>query len=139
MAMLNITPYLPNSTEAMLRVITLFIISDGEVKAAELDTLERLDILSAFGAGQEQFARVIAQYCDDLLAYAGSAQRVGLADPAWVDAVLEPVTDPQQRLLLAQTLLVVARSDGSFADVELAVIRRLLNRWGLTLDSLTQG
>jgi uncharacterized tellurite resistance protein B-like protein len=139
MATLTITPYLPNSTEAMLRVITLFIISDGEVRTAELDTLARLGILSALGADQEQFARVIAQYCDDLLVYAGNAQRVGLADPAWVDAVLASVTDLQKRRLLAQTLLVVARSDGSFADVELAVVRRLLDRWSLTLDSLTQG
>ena len=135
----TITPYPPNSTEAMLRVITLFIISDGEVRTAELDALARLGILPAFGADQEQFARVIAQYCDDLLVYAGSAQRVGLADPAWVDAVSASVTDPQKRRLLAQTLLVVARSDGAFADVELAVIRRLFDRWGLTLDSLTQG
>lgn len=139
MATLNLTPYPPNSSEAMLRVIMLFIISDGEVRTAEMDTLTRLGILPALGADQEQFAQVIARYCDDLVAYAGDAQQVGLADPAWVDAVLDSVTDPQKQRLLAQILLVVARSDGAFADIELAVLRRLFERWGLTLDSLTQG
>jgi hypothetical protein len=131
-----LTSYPENSPEAMLRVIAMFIVSDGEVADAELDTVERLGVLTAVGGDRETFARVFDAYCDDLIAHAGTRRLVALADADWVAANLAPVTDPASRRLLAQTLLVVARSDGWFADAELDVFRRVLDQWGLALEDL---
>lgn len=132
----EITSYAENSPEAMLRIIALFIISDGEIKDAELEMLERMGVLEHFGADREGFARVIDAYCDDLIAFAGTSRYVGLADPDWIDTVLAPVTDTQARRTLARMLLLLARSDGYFADSELAVYRQILDRWAIELDSL---
>ncbi len=132
----QLTPYPENSNEAMLRVLALFIISDGEVADAEIEILDKLGILKSFGADPEQLASVIDTYCDDLIAHAGTSRYVGVADPDWVDAVLGGVTENDRRRLLAVSLLLVARSDGYFADAELAVYRRMLDRWELEIDSL---
>jgi tellurite resistance protein len=114
----------------------MFIVSDGEVADAELDICERLGVLAAVGGDRETFARVFDAYCDDLIVHAGTRRMVALADAEWVEAILAPVTDPAGRRLLAQTLLVVARSDGWFADAELKVVRQMLDHWGLALEDL---
>jgi uncharacterized tellurite resistance protein B-like protein len=136
MTTLTLTRYPDDSPEAMLRVLAMFVISDGEVANEEIDSIERLGLLDALGGDRNRFAEVIAHYCDDLIAHAEGEANVGLVDPDWVDAVLAPVRDAGRRRLLAQALLVVARSDGYFADAELVVVRRALERWGLDLDSL---
>ena len=136
MTQLELTPYPENSPEAMLRLITLFIMCDGEVADGEMETLERFSVLKTLGVDAERFARVLDAYCADLIAHAGTARYVALADVDWVDAVLAGVTDPQWRRYLAQTLLLIARSDGHFADPEFQVYRQMLERWGLDLDHL---
>ncbi|MFZ0791467.1 MAG: TerB family tellurite resistance protein, partial [Chromatiaceae bacterium] len=103
----QLTPYAENSTEAMLRAITLFIVSDGDLADSELDTVDRLGVLDTLGADRERFAQVFDAYCDDLIAHAGTARYVGLADPDWVDAVLAPVTDPDRRRYIAAALLLI--------------------------------
>lgn len=135
----ELTAYPENSPEAMLRVIALFVVSDGELADQEMDTLETLGVLQTLGVDRERFALVFDAYCDDLIAHAGTARYVGVADPDWVDAVLAPITDPDRRRYLASILLLVARADGYFADAELRVFRRLLDRWGLDLDRLAAG
>jgi uncharacterized tellurite resistance protein B-like protein len=120
----------------MLRVITLFIVSDGELADAEMDTVDRLGVLGTLGVDRDRFAQVFDAYCDDLIAHAGTARYVGVADADWVDAVIAPVTHPERRRYLAAALLHVAKADGRFADAELAVYRRMLERWGLDIEEL---
>jgi hypothetical protein len=76
----ELTPYPDNSPEAMLRVITLFVVSDGELADEEMDTLETLGVLQTLGVNRERFALVFDTYCDDLIAHAGTARYVGVAD-----------------------------------------------------------
>ncbi len=132
----RLTPYPANSREAMLRVISLFLISDGDVHAAEVKTLEKLGVLHAIDADREQLARVFRQYCADLEHYAGRANRVTLTDPKWIEAVLAPITGTAQRRFLAMALIAIARADGSFSDEELLVVRRLLDRWHMNAEEL---
>jgi uncharacterized membrane protein YebE (DUF533 family) len=132
----KLTPYPDNSPEALMRVLAMFIMSDGDVADAEMDTIQDLGVLAALGGDRPRFAAIFDGYCDDLILHAGARPLVTLADAGWVAAVLAPVTDPAKRRLLAQTLLVVARSDGWFADAELKVVRQMLDQWGLTLEDL---
>ena len=125
-----------NSPEAILRVICLFIISDGEVNDAELQALDDLGVFERFGVDRDGFAAIFDGYCDDLIEHAGTARFVGLADPEWVDAILAPITDRAARRTLARMLLLLARSDGFFADAELMIYRQLLDRWSIEVDSL---
>ena len=130
------TVYPVDSSRAMLRVIALFVMCDGDVAEWEMEPLEKLGIFSMLNADPELFATVLDTYCDDLIAHAGASRRVALVDPAWVDAVLEPIQDPERRRLLTRILLVLARADGQFGDIELAVVQRVLGRWDIELDSL---
>ncbi|HYN76354.1 MAG TPA: TerB family tellurite resistance protein [Lamprocystis sp. (in: g-proteobacteria)] len=132
----ELAPYPENSPEAMLRVITLFIVCDGDVAEGEMEIVDRLGVLQTLGADRNLFAQVFDGYCDDLIAHAGTARYVGLADTEWVDAVLAAITDPERRRYLASALLLIARSDGHFADSELTVYRQMLDRWGLNVDDL---
>ena len=132
----ELTPYPDNSPEAMLRVITLFVVCDGDVAEGEMEIVDRLGVLETIGADRDLFAQVFDGYCDDLIAHAGTARYVGLADTEWVDAVLAGITDPERRRYLASALLLIARSDGHFADAELTVYRQMLDRWGLDVDQL---
>ncbi|KXX63528.1 hypothetical protein [Marichromatium gracile] len=138
MSTLELTPYPDNSAEALLRVITLFIVSDGEVADGEVEILDDLGVFETLGVDHNRFAEVFDAYCDDLIAHAGTSRYVGLNDPEWIDAVLAPVTEVSRRRLLARVLLLVARADGHFADSELAVYRRILERWEIDLDSLAE-
>ncbi len=131
-----LTTYPVDSPQAMLRVIALFVMCDGDVADREVDPLGELGIFDMLGAAPELFATVLDTYCDDLIAYAGASRRVALADPAWIDAVLESIRDPERRRLLTRILLVLARADGRFADIELAVVQRVLGQWDIELDSL---
>lgn len=84
----EITPYADNSAEAMLRVISLFIIGDGEVKDEEMEMLEELGVFERFGVDRDDFARIFDGYCDDSSlmrvrrASSGSPTRIG-STPSW--------------------------------------------------------
>lgn len=132
----KLTDYAENSPEAVLRIIAMFVVSDGELADEEMETIERLGVLQTLGVDRDRFALTFDSYCDDLIDHAGTSRYVGLADPSWLDAVLAPVTDPDRQRFIAATLLHLAHSDGHFADAELVVLRRLLDRWGLDLSSL---
>jgi len=131
-----LTAYPVDSAPAMLRVIAMFVMCDGDAADLEIEPLENLGIFGMLDANAELFATVLDTYCDDLIAHAGASRRVALVDTAWVDAVLEPIQEPERRRLLTQILLVLARADGQFGDIELAVVRRVLGRWDIELDSL---
>jgi tellurite resistance protein len=125
----------------MLRVISLFLVSDGNVQPTELRTLERLGVLHAIGANREHLARVFEQYCIEAhhhTGHSGQAKRTTLTDPVWIEAVLAPITGQTERRFLAMALIAIARADGSFADDELMVVRRLLDRWYVGPDELAQ-
>ncbi len=133
----SLTQYAENSAEALLRVIALFMVSDGELADSELEVLERLGVLETLGASRERLADVFDAYCDDLIVHAGTAAYVGLADTEWVDAVIAPVTDHERRRYLAATLLHLAQADGELDDAERSVYQHLLDAWDLDLAELT--
>lgn len=133
---ITLTHYPENSPAAMLRVIAMFILSDGEVAEGEMEAVDGLNILGFLGGDRPLFAEVLTRYCDDLIAYAGDHQTVNLVDQVWLDAVFAPITAADKQRLLARALLLIARADGYFADAELVVVKQALTRWNLELDDL---
>ncbi|WP_230370951.1 hypothetical protein [Paludibacterium denitrificans] len=49
--------YLPNSAEAIARLLAMFVITDGNVDPREIDLLERLHVYDMLGIGRKQFTR----------------------------------------------------------------------------------
>ncbi|MGB0721004.1 MAG: TerB family tellurite resistance protein [Gammaproteobacteria bacterium] len=131
-----LTSYPGNSPEAMMRVLAMFIFSDGDVSDAEMDAIDSLNLLAMLGGDANTFAQVIVDYSDDLIAHSRDPAHIGLADGDFVDAILAPITDPDKRKTLARALLVMAKSDGRFDEPELAVMHRTLRDWDLSLEDL---
>ncbi|MGB0712174.1 MAG: TerB family tellurite resistance protein [Gammaproteobacteria bacterium] len=131
-----LTSYPENSPQAMMRVLAMFIFSDGDVSDEEMDAIAELNLLSMLGGDANGFAEVIVSYSDDLIAHSRDPVHIGLADGDFVDAVLAPITDPQRRKTLARALLVMAKSNGRFDEPELAVMHRTLRDWNLSLEDL---
>lgn len=122
-----------NSPEAIARVLAMALLADSAVSDREVECLERLDLLREIGLTREGFARVVTDFCDDTGASAGGPPA---ADAALVDAVIAAVDDPRTRLMTCAMMLSLCHADGRFAPGEVVVMRQVLRRWGLALESL---
>jgi uncharacterized tellurite resistance protein B-like protein len=125
--------YPRNSPEAVARVLAMAMITDGEVDDAEIALFDRLDLFRMVGLSRQDFAQVLSDYCTDLRAADGGPLA---ADAAVVDAVIADVDDPHRRLMACAAMLSVCYADGRFDAAELSVMRQVLRRWNLTVESL---
>jgi uncharacterized tellurite resistance protein B-like protein len=130
--------YPRNSPEAMARLLAMTMITDARLDDRELEVMERLRLYDLLGLSRADFARVVEDYCEDLLAAGAPDARVNLVDQARVDAVADAIDDPEKRLLAAQMVINILKADDRLEEVELALFRHILGRWGLSLDALTE-
>jgi hypothetical protein len=125
--------YSRNSPEAVARVLAMAMITDAAVDDAELELFERLELFRIIGISRAGFAQVVSDYCADLGATQGAP--LGAAGEV-VDAVIADVDDSHKRLMTCAMMLSVCYADGRFAPGELEVMRHVLRRWNLTIESL---
>jgi uncharacterized tellurite resistance protein B-like protein len=125
--------YPRNSPEAVARLLAMAMMTDGEVDDAEIALFDRLDLFRMIGLSRQDFAQVLSDYCADLRAADGAPLA---ADAAVVDAVIASVDDPHRRLMACAAMLSVCYADGRFDTAELSVMRHVLRRWNLTVESL---
>jgi uncharacterized tellurite resistance protein B-like protein len=119
----------------MARIIALVMLSDADLDDAEVEMLDRLGIYERIGASRKTFIRVVKEYFDDLL-QDNPGERIRLIDAKRLDTVLDAVDDEQKRLDLAGMMLRLIGADGTMNDAELATLRHVLARWGLTLEQI---
>ncbi|HSO06212.1 MAG TPA: TerB family tellurite resistance protein [Pelomicrobium sp.] len=131
-------PYPTNSPRALARVVAMAIVTDARLDHRELQVLDDLDAYAILGLTRAEFLEVVHQYCQDLLAEGSGAERIRLLDPQRIGRVLDEVTDPRLRVRVCGLLLNVCDADGRFHEAELAFLHQVLERWGLTLESLRQ-
>jgi uncharacterized tellurite resistance protein B-like protein len=130
------TEYTVNSPESVSRILAMMMITDAKLDDRELDVLDKLRIYELVGISKERFSQVVQGYCQDLTRAGNSAGRIQLVDKARIDRIVDRVDDPGTRLKTCRMLLNIAGADGALHDAELAVFRYILERWGLTLESL---
>jgi uncharacterized tellurite resistance protein B-like protein len=130
------TDYAVNSPEAVSRILAMMMITDAKLDDRELDVLDRLRILELVGISKERFSEVVRDYCQDLTRSGNSSGRIRMVDKARIDRIVDLVDDHETRLKACRMLLNIASADGTLHDAELAVFRYILERWGLTLESL---
>ena len=77
------------------------------------------------------------------VAMADIAMRIGPAAPREsylrIDAILDDVSAADARLRACAVVLNVISADGTAADIERALFSHVLQRWGLTPESLNTG
>jgi uncharacterized tellurite resistance protein B-like protein len=122
----------------MARIIALVMLADADLDDSEVEMLDRLGIYQRIGASRKTFIRVVREYFEDLL-QDNPGERIRLLDAKRLDTVLDAVDDPQKRIDLAGMMLRLVGADGTMNDAELATLRHVLARWGLTLDQIEAG
>lgn len=128
--------YERNSPEALSRIVAMMMITDATLDDRELEVLERLHVLDIVGISREGFSRVVQDYCAALIDEGSARGRINLVDRQRIDWVIDPVDDPRKRIDVCGIVLNIAKADGRLHDSELAVFGYMLERWGMTLESL---
>ena len=130
--------YAPNSPEAIGRIVAMAMITDGEVDPREIDVLDRSKAWATMGLGRKAFAVVARDYLRDQGA-STEEDTIRQVDEARIDAILDEVSAADARLRACAVMLNVISADGTAADIERALFSHVLQRWGLTPESLNTG
>jgi uncharacterized tellurite resistance protein B-like protein len=129
--------YPKNSPEAAARIVALTLISDGQLKKAELEILESSRAHERLGLRAEQLRGVVHALCADLLAQAAlQGESDCLIDPTLIDALLAEVDALDLRRTVLRLCLQVIHADGHLHDGESTVLLALVERWGIDLDRI---
>ncbi|MCB1928269.1 MAG: TerB family tellurite resistance protein [Rhodocyclaceae bacterium] len=129
--------YPPDSPKALARLVAMAVVADGEMDNCEIDRLRELDVFSMLGVESEGFYQVLLELCRDL-AVSGSGSHVSLLSSERLEQLAADVTDPKLRKLVLSAMLVTAKADGEVSVGEQTLLRFLIDRWSIPLDSLRQ-
>jgi hypothetical protein len=128
--------YAKNSPEAIARILAMMMITDAKLDDREIEVMDELRIFDLVGISRSQFSEVVHDYCSELLASNSHEGRIKLVDQARIDRAIDLVDDPAKRVQVCSMILNIADADGRIEDSELAVFGYILQRWGMTLESL---
>jgi uncharacterized tellurite resistance protein B-like protein len=128
--------YPKNSPEAISRILAMMIITDARLDDREIEVMDELRIFDIIGITRSGFSQVVQDYCSELLAGGARDGRIRLVDKARIDEIIDLVDDPGKRVDTCGMILNIANADGKIHDTELAVFGYILERWGMTLESL---
>ena len=129
--------YPPDSPKALARLVAMAVVADGEMDNCEIDRLRELDVFSMLGVESEGFYQVLLELCRDL-AVSCSGSHVSLLSSERLEQLAADVTDPKLRKLVLSAMLVTAKADGEVSVGEQTLLRFLIDRWSISLDSLRQ-
>ncbi len=124
-----------NSSKALARLIAMAVVADGELDNCEIDRLRELDVFSMLGIEADGFYQVLLELCRDL-AVGGSGEHVSLLAPHRLEQLADEVSDSKLRKLALSAMLVTIKADGKVSEGEQTLLRYLLERWDIDLDSL---
>lgn len=128
--------YPTNSPEALARILAMFMITDGEMEAREIESMESLNVYEIIGLSRKRFIEVLAKYCDDVSDEAENDGTIHLLSPQRVNEVLDVITDRSKRLLCCAIALDICKADSAISDPEMLLLRHMMHYWHITLDDL---
>jgi len=128
--------YERNSPQAVSRILAMMMITDAKLDDREVEVLDELRVFDIVGITRAGFSEVVKDYCAELMETGGASGKIRLVDKARIDRIIDLVDDPQKRVNTCGMILNIANADGTLHDSELAVFGYILERWGMTLESL---
>ncbi len=128
--------YPTNSPEAVSRIVAMMMITDSSLDDRELEVMDELRIYDIIGISRSGFSQVVQDYCTELMSAGGEDGKIRLVDKDRINAVVDLVDDHEKQVQTCGMILNIANADGKLHDTELAVFNYILDRWGLTLESL---
>ena len=127
--------YPTNSPEAAARLICLAILADGNLHEREIELLDQHMIHDSVGLSRDDFVQVFLECCRDLVNEAEQS-RVHLLEDARIERLAADITRPARRRTVASAILVMSKADGRITVGEQRLLLKLMESWGLSLDSL---
>jgi hypothetical protein len=123
--------YSLNSPEAMARVVTLMIVTDGHIDRREIAKLDQLNAYGQLGMERKAFMTVARDYCSELVEEAEANGSCALLDPQRTDRVISCVNAPDQQRVVVKLLKSVMNADKQQRSSEQVVMNHILERWKL--------
>jgi uncharacterized tellurite resistance protein B-like protein len=130
--------YIPNSPEAMSRVVAMMIVTDAHIDDREIAVLDRLDAYTLLGLSRGDFMKVARDYCSELVAEAEEFGGSPVLDADRTDRVIDQVDVRERRILVARLLMAVIAADMRQRESEKLVFDHILDRWSLTLNDVVR-
>ena len=127
--------YPTNSPQALARLVAMAVVADGEFDNRESARLDELRVFSLIGIDAAGFYQVLLELCRDL-GMGGKGEHVALLAPSRLEQLAAEVDSPELQRIALSAMLVTAKADGKVSDAEQSLLRFLLNRWQINLDSL---
>lgn len=127
--------YPTNSPQALARLVAMAVVADGELDNRETERLSELDIFAKIGIDSPGFYQVLMDLCRDL-AGSGQGEHVSLLAPKRLEQLAAEIDKPELRRLVLSAMLVIAKADGRVSGGEQTLLRYLLERWDIAIDSL---
>lgn len=125
-----------NSSEAIARILAMFMITDGNMDPREIETLESLHVYEIIGLSRKAFIDVLVKYCDDLTDDADGEGTIHLLSAQRINEVLDIITDRKKKLLCCALALDICKSDTTISEPEMILLRHMMQHWRITLDDI---
>lgn len=129
----NFRHYPRNSPQAAARIIAAALLANGDIKAAEWQSLLDTNAIERLGLQTLEWHTVLDDLCRDLLSNTCS-DRVCLIDAQTLAAWLDEVDDLSQRALVLELCAQVIEADGEVHPGETLVLRAALEHWVLPMQ-----
>ena len=128
--------YPANSPAAIARIVALTLVSDGRLDAAELAALKKMRAYERIGLNEEEFMRVLHEFCEDLLNGTYCDDRECRLTGDDLVTLLDDLNDPVQQKTVLRLMLEVIRADGRLDKGESLIFWQAIERWGMQISDI---
>ena len=124
--------YTIDSSQAKARLVTAALLADGGIDQAETDVLGRHSVVEQLGMSQDDFDKVVREFCEDMVQYAGRGEGGELElSGETVDAMLDEIRSRDLRMVLLRTILEIVYADRRLSAGEAFLATRAMKRWNI--------
>ncbi len=124
--------YTIDSSQAKARIVAAALLADGAIDKSETDVIGRHSVVEQRGMSQTDFDKVVHEFCDDMLQYAGRGEggEFELSGEA-IDSMLDEIRSRDLRMLMLRTILEIVYADRRLSAGEAFLASRAMNRWNI--------
>lgn len=120
-----------NSPQAIAHVVSLAMLVDASYHPKEVSALDHARAFERLGLSREEFLGIARDNFTALMTSLRRPGPYGLLTGEELDLALDTVQDLTQRRLAFELVMELLPADGQVRPVELALVRRLQERWDI--------
>ncbi|MGE5665090.1 MAG: hypothetical protein ACM3ZD_00485 [Betaproteobacteria bacterium] len=125
-----------NSPQATAHLVSLALLADASYHPKEVSALDQARAFERLGLSREEFLEIARDSFTALMARLRRPGPYGLLELEELDAVIDAVQDTAQRRLAFDLVMALLPADAQVRGSELALARRLMERWAPSLEGV---